>query len=104
MAKRNELGEWKKRVKMEYVRLQQDKKSKKADDVKLAWNRNRNKMSNVLSEKQITWNDSKVTWPSGPKLPVHVSCMKSAEVIGSEGNSLSVGTVLNMYSIIVKSN
>lgn len=85
MAKAKVSTDWKRRVKQEYVRLRQQKRYKRADDVKLAWNRNRNKMTETLIDEQKRWTDSKAFWVPTPELPAHVTCMKKAEVIGNEG-------------------
>ncbi|KAG5891259.1 hypothetical protein JTB14_019666 [Gonioctena quinquepunctata] len=86
MAKAKVSAEWKKRVKQEYMRLRQQKRYKRADDVKMAWNQNRNKMTETLIEEQKRWSETKALWLSTPELPAHVTCMKKAEVIGNEGD------------------
>lgn len=88
MSKLKVTAEWKKRVKQEYMRLRQLKRYKRADDVKLAWNDNRNKMTDVLINEQKRWTDSKAYWVPTPEPPPHVTCMKKAEVIGNEGKSI----------------
>ncbi|KAJ8958166.1 hypothetical protein NQ318_006105 [Aromia moschata] len=86
MAKAKVSTDWKKRVKQEYMRLRQQKRYKRADDVKLAWNQNRNKMTETLIAEQKRWSESKAYWVSTPELPAQVTCMKKAEVIGNEGD------------------
>lgn len=90
MAKAKVSTDWKKRVKQEYMRLRQQKRYKRADDVKLAWNKNHNKMTETLINEQKRWTESKAIWVSSPELPAHVTCMKKAEVIGSEGKLLNL--------------
>lgn len=85
MAKAKVSAEWKKRVKQEYLRLRQQKRYKRADDVKLAWNMNRNRMTETLIEEQKMWSESRAFWVPTPELPAHATCMKKAEVIGNEG-------------------
>lgn len=84
-AKTKVSVEWKRRVKQEYMRLRQMKRYKRADDVKLAWNQNRQKMTETLLEEQKRWADSKAFWATSSELPAHAACMKKAEVIGNEG-------------------
>ncbi|XP_018332881.1 histone-lysine N-methyltransferase E(z) isoform X2 [Agrilus planipennis] len=78
--------EWKKRVKQEYMRLRQIKRFKRADDVKVSWNQNRLKMTEIIIEEQKRWTECKATWVPTPDPPPHVSCMKKAEVVGNEGD------------------
>ncbi|KAJ8982398.1 hypothetical protein NQ317_012436 [Molorchus minor] len=66
------------------MRLRQQKRYKRADDVKLAWNQNRNKMTESLIADQTKWTEGKAFWVPTPELPAHVTCMKKAEVIGNE--------------------
>lgn len=80
--------DWKKRVKQEYYRLRQIKRYKRADEVKVSWNDNRNKMSEILIAEQKRWTESRAHWITTPDPPVHVSCMKKAEVVGSEGKKI----------------
>lgn len=86
MAKAKVNTDWKKRVKQEYMRLRQQKRYKRADDVKIAWNKNQNKMTETLITEQKRWAETKAIWVPTPELPAHATCMKKAEVIGSEGN------------------
>ncbi|KAK5642356.1 hypothetical protein RI129_008523 [Pyrocoelia pectoralis] len=86
MAKAKISIEWKKRVKQEYMRLRQAKRYKRADEVKLSWNQNREKMNEVLITDQKRWTECKAVWVSTPDLPIHVSCMKKAEIVGNEGD------------------
>lgn len=85
MSKVKISAEWKKRVKSEYMRLRQVKRYKRADEVKVAWNQNRRKMTDILINEQKRWTDGKAVWVPTPDPPPHVSCMKKAEVIGSDG-------------------
>lgn len=85
MSKLKMTTEWKKRVKTEYMRLRQLKRYKRADDVKVAWNQNRNKMTEILISEQKRYADGKAYWVPTPEPPPHVTCMKKAEVIGNEG-------------------
>lgn len=86
MAKAKVSAEWKRRVKVEYARLRQIKRYKRADEVKIAWNQNRHKMQEVLIAEQKRWAESKAVWVPTPEPPPHVTCMKKAEVVGNEGN------------------
>lgn len=86
MAKAKISIEWKKRVKQEYMRLRQIKRYKRADEVKVAWNQNRNKMTEILIDEQKGWTENnKAVWVPTPDPPTHVACMKKAEIIGNEG-------------------
>lgn len=86
MSKGKISAEWKKRVKSEYMRLRQAKRYKRADEVKVLWNQNRNKMNDVLVGEQSRWVGTKAVWIAAPELPPHVHLMKKAEVVGSDGN------------------
>lgn len=86
MSKGKLNNEWKRRVKHEYLRLRQQKRYKKADEIKVAWNQNRNKMNELLLAENERWLESKAFWISTPEMPSHVACMKKSEVIGNEGD------------------
>lgn len=81
-------AEWKRRVKVEYMKLRQIKRHKRADDVKVSWNRNREQMNEVLIANQKRWTECKAVWITTPEPPPHVACMKKAEVVGNEGKLL----------------
>ncbi|CAH0547418.1 unnamed protein product [Brassicogethes aeneus] len=98
MAKAKVNNDWKKRVKQEYMRLRQQKRYKRADDVKLAWNNNRNKMNETLINEQKRWTEGRAFWPKNPELPSHSSCMKKAEVIGNEGD-IQVAIIKNINAV-----
>lgn len=85
MSKSKISNEWKRRVKQEYIRLRQQKRYKKADEIKLAWNQNKNRMNDVVLTEQERWTESKAVWVPTPDLPPHVTCMKKSEVIGNDG-------------------
>lgn len=90
MSKIKISAEWKKRVKQEYYRLRQIKRFKRADEVKVAWNDNRTRMTEVLVAEEKRWNESKAVWVSTPDSPAHVACMKKAEVVGNEGEIFNI--------------
>lgn len=81
---------WKKRVKTEYLKIRQQKRYKRADDVKLAWNGNRTRLQEELDEENERLNNLNAVW--NPKItePPHLHCMKKAEVVGLEGEVQSV--------------
>ncbi|XP_045463422.1 histone-lysine N-methyltransferase E(z)-like isoform X2 [Harmonia axyridis] len=86
MSKFKISNEWKRRVKQEYLRLRQQKRYRKADEIKLAWNQNKKRMEEVWSSEQDRLADSKAVWVPTPELPAHVTCMKKSEVIGNDGD------------------
>ncbi|KAJ8947668.1 hypothetical protein NQ318_009552 [Aromia moschata] len=78
--------EWKTLVVQEYKRLCQEKDIKKADDVKTIWSQNRNKMADILNQRDNKPPAVEVCWPCSPKLPPYSSCMKKAEIVdGKDG-------------------
>uniref|UniRef100_A0A182NQ93 [histone H3]-lysine(27) N-trimethyltransferase n=1 Tax=Anopheles dirus TaxID=7168 RepID=A0A182NQ93_9DIPT len=83
--------EWKKRVKTEYMKIRQSKRHKKVDDVRSAWNRNRQHLLGMLVTENDEWLSTNATWLQCEveQLP-HVHCMKKAEVIDQEGNHQTV--------------
>uniref|UniRef100_A0A182QBS4 [histone H3]-lysine(27) N-trimethyltransferase n=1 Tax=Anopheles farauti TaxID=69004 RepID=A0A182QBS4_9DIPT len=83
--------EWKKRVKTEYIKIRQSKRHKKVDDVRSAWNRNRQTLLGMLVAENDDWLSTNATWLQCEveQLP-HVHCMKKAEVIDQEGNHQTV--------------
>lgn len=91
MSKHKVSLEWKKRVKTEYMRIRQSKRHKKVDDVRSAWNRNRQALLDMLVAENDTWLSTNATWVQCEveQLP-HVHCMKKAEVIDQEGNHQNV--------------
>lgn len=86
MSKYKVSAEWKKRVKQEYMKLRQTKRYKRADEVKVAWNQNRNKMNQILTTEQTRWAESRAAWVNQIEHPAHLTCMKKAEVVGNEGD------------------
>ncbi|XP_011301065.1 histone-lysine N-methyltransferase E(z) isoform X1 [Fopius arisanus] len=87
MSKAKVPAEWKKRVKLEYVKLREKKRDKRADEVKIAWNQNRKVMTvDLLVAEQKRWADGKAMWLAMQDVPAHVSCMKKGEVTSSDGD------------------
>lgn len=91
MSKYKVSLEWKKRVKTEYMKIRQSKRHKKVDDVRSAWNRNRQKLLDQLVKENDTWLLTNATWTQCDveQLP-HVGCMKKAETVDQDGNHQSV--------------
>jgi len=82
-------AEWKKRVKSEYMRIRQQKRHKRADEVKIAWNKNNAKMEDLLVEEQKRWLNSKTVWVWQREPPSHVAVMKKTDMVRSDGQPLS---------------
>uniref|UniRef100_A0A182PUS1 [histone H3]-lysine(27) N-trimethyltransferase n=1 Tax=Anopheles epiroticus TaxID=199890 RepID=A0A182PUS1_9DIPT len=91
MSKHKVSLEWKKRVKTEYMKIRQSKRHKKVDDVRSAWNRNRQALLGMLVTENDAWLSTNATWKQCEvwQLP-HVHCMKKAEVIDHEGSRQNV--------------
>ncbi|XP_026477949.1 histone-lysine N-methyltransferase E(z)-like [Ctenocephalides felis] len=89
MSKVKVSAEWKKRVKSEYMRIRQIKRHKRADEVKIAWNQNRNRSVDILLEEERRWTSSPAVWKVEEPQPNHVSCMKKAEVVSLDGETQS---------------
>lgn len=87
MSKVKVTVEWKRRVKTEYMKIRQQKRYKRADEVKDAWNKNRNHMQKTLEEEYDSWCDSNAVWDPQDIEPPHVNCMKKAEIVNSEGET-----------------
>lgn len=86
MSKAKVSAEWKKRVKSEYMRLRQMKRYKRADEVKIAWNKNRKVMTDLLVAEQKRCTDGKAMWIAMQDVPSHLSCMKKAEITSPDGD------------------
>lgn len=89
MAKSKVNAEWKKRVKSEYLRLRQQKRYKRADEVKVAWNSNRTALNHNLSLEEKRWLESKNYWVCMKNPPPHADSMKRAEIQISDGETIS---------------
>lgn len=100
MSKTKVSTEWKKRVKSEYMRLRQVKRYKRADEVKIAWNQNRRKMTDILTIEHKRWVGGKATWVPTPEPPSHIECMKKAEMIGSDGKYFIILNYLTYVHIL----
>ncbi|EAT34568.1 AAEL013213-PA [Aedes aegypti] len=85
MAKAKLTLDWKKRVKSEYMKIRASKRHKRADEVKTAWNRNRQKLLDLLVKENDTWLSTNATWVQNETELPHVECMKKAEIVNNEG-------------------
>lgn len=85
MSKSKLTLDWKKRVKSEYMKIRTSKRHKRADEVKAAWNGNRQKLLNLLVKESDTWLTTNATWVQNDTEFPHVECMKKAEVVNHEG-------------------
>ncbi|XP_037906664.1 histone-lysine N-methyltransferase E(z) isoform X3 [Hermetia illucens] len=85
MSKIKVSAEWKRRVKAEYMKIRQQKRAKRADEVKIAWNRNRNNMQKILEEEEDLWCNTNAVWNPQNVDPPHVNCMKKAEAVPVDG-------------------
>ncbi|EAA03026.3 AGAP012516-PA [Anopheles gambiae str. PEST] len=102
MLKQKVSLEWKKRVKNEYMKIRLSKRHKKVDDVRSAWNRNRQALLGMLVAENDAWLSTNATWLQCEveQLP-HVNCMKKAVVIDHEGNHQNVSIrVVNAVTTI----
>ncbi|KAL1386104.1 hypothetical protein pipiens_003288 [Culex pipiens pipiens] len=85
MSKTKLTLDWKKRVKSEYMKIRASKRHKRADEVKAAWNGNRQKLLNLLVKENDSWLTTNATWVQNDTELPHVECMKKAEVVNHEG-------------------
>ncbi|XP_062561142.1 histone-lysine N-methyltransferase E(z) [Armigeres subalbatus] len=90
MAKAKLTLDWKKRVKSEYMKIRASKRHKRADEVKTAWNRNRQKLLDLLVKENDTWLSTNATWVQNETELPHVECMKKAEIVNNEGTHQTV--------------
>uniref|UniRef100_A0A1L8DW20 [histone H3]-lysine(27) N-trimethyltransferase n=1 Tax=Nyssomyia neivai TaxID=330878 RepID=A0A1L8DW20_9DIPT len=87
MSKGKVTVDWKKRVKAEYAKIRQQKRHKRADEVKNAWCRNRSKMIETLLEENKRWSEEvNAAWEPKEVEPPHIDCMKRAECISLDGD------------------
>ncbi|GAB0087790.1 histone-lysine N-methyltransferase E(z) [Sergentomyia squamirostris] len=91
MSKNKVVVDWKKRVKTEYAKIRQQKRHKRADEVKSAWCRNRVEMLKTLEKENNRWKEEvTAVWdPKEVELP-HIKCMKNAECVSLDGEVQSV--------------
>ncbi|CAH0383848.1 unnamed protein product [Bemisia tabaci] len=88
-SKSSVSGEWRKRVKSEYMRLRQVKRFKRADEVKVAWNNNLKSMAELLEKEERRWHETKIIWSyrADSNVP-SVAPKKKAEVTFLDGGVL----------------
>ncbi|XP_059607640.1 histone-lysine N-methyltransferase E(z) isoform X2 [Phlebotomus argentipes] len=91
MSKSKVTVDWKKRVKTEYAKIRQQKRHKRADEVKNAWCRNRTDMIKTLAQENSRWAAAaNAVWEPKELDPAHLKCMKKAECVSLDGDVQSV--------------
>uniref|UniRef100_A0A6B2EH57 [histone H3]-lysine(27) N-trimethyltransferase n=1 Tax=Phlebotomus kandelakii TaxID=1109342 RepID=A0A6B2EH57_9DIPT len=91
MSKGKVTVDWKKRVKTEYAKIRQQKRHKRADEVKNAWCGNRANMIKTLAQENSRWSEGvNAEWDPKEVEPPHIKCMKKAECVSLDGELQSV--------------
>ncbi|KAF2356057.1 hypothetical protein FHG87_013193 [Trinorchestia longiramus] len=101
MVKRSRVSAiWKKRIKLEYLRLRSLKRFKRADEIRDAWNSNRAKLDEVLTKLVANSGCSSSTghglpsvspvWVCGVEAPAHGAVLRKTHVSSSFGETLVV--------------
>ncbi|XP_047736080.1 histone-lysine N-methyltransferase E(z) isoform X3 [Hyalella azteca] len=102
MVKRSRVSAiWKKRIKLEYLRLRSLKRFKRADEIKDAWNSNRSKLDEALTRlisgignndtaSQIGLPSVPPVWVCGVEAPAHGAVLRKTHVTSSAGEALVV--------------
>ncbi|XP_064109804.1 histone-lysine N-methyltransferase E(z)-like isoform X1 [Macrobrachium nipponense] len=91
MAVRGRVSaEWKKRVKSEYTRLRSLKRFKRADEIKAAWNDNREKLNKLLESEDQSVVGMGAVWVCSVEAPPHQAVMRRTHVTSSCSEPLCV--------------
>ncbi|CAG7818130.1 unnamed protein product [Allacma fusca] len=77
--------DWRKRVKTEYYRIIQQKRQRRNEEGKLAWNQNLTTMADALREEKKRWEEtSKSVWACNMEQPTYAPCSKKASITSTD--------------------